>query len=157
MQEATMTHTNAPIVVGVDDTEAARAALFLAMREATRRGIALDVVTAWTAHPFPGDDDGVSHAESDRAHAQDVQDLAVADALRGMSCSPTLSRQVVEGDAASVLLTLARRAAYLVVGAGRGAIGEPGVLGSVAAQCVRAARCPVLVVPRPPAISATKG
>ena len=59
----------------------------------------------------------------DRAQAQDVQDLAVAGALRGIDGSPTLSRQVVEGDAATVLLAMARTADYLVVGAGRGIFG----------------------------------
>jgi nucleotide-binding universal stress UspA family protein len=138
MQEATMTYNKAPIVVGVDDTEAARAALSFAMREATKRGSSLDVVTAWTARNL-----------SDRAYAQDVQDLAVAGALRGLEGSPTISRQVVEGDAATVLLSMARTADYLVVGAGRGVFDETGQLGSVTEQCVRAAGCPVLVVPRP--------
>jgi nucleotide-binding universal stress UspA family protein len=143
-----MSDTRASIVVGVDDTEAGRAALAFAMTEATRRGSALDVVTAWTSRSMT-EATGIDDRESDRAHAQVVQDGAVAGALRGMAGSPTLSRQVVEGDAASVLLRLARKAAYLVVGAGQGAFDERGSLGSVTAQCVRAARCPVLVVPRP--------
>ena len=61
-----------------------------------------------------------AHAGRPGPYAQDVQDLAVADALRGIEGSPTLSRQVVEGDAATVLLAMARTADYLVVGAGRG-------------------------------------
>jgi nucleotide-binding universal stress UspA family protein len=124
-----MSDTRASIVVGVDDTEAGRAALAFAMTEATRRGSALDVVTAWTSRSMT-EATGIDDRESDRAHAQVVQDGAVAGALRGM-------------------LRLARKAAYLVVGAGQGAFDERGSLGSVTAQCVRAARCPVLVVPRP--------
>ena len=141
-----MTHTKAPIVVGVDDTEAARAALTFAMREATKRGSSLDVVTAWTALTLV-----------DRAYAQDVQDLAVAGALRGVEGSPTLSRQVVEGDPASVLLSMSRTADYLVLGAGRGASNESSQLGSVTEQCVRAAGCPVLVVPRPTPLPTKEG
>jgi nucleotide-binding universal stress UspA family protein len=141
-----MTHTKAPIVVGVDDTEAARAALSFAMREAAKRGSSLDVVTAWTARSL-----------IDRAYAQDIQDLAVAGALRGLDGSPTLSRQVVEGDPATVLLSMARTADYLVVGAGRGEFKESGDLGSVTEQCVRAAGCPVLVVPRPTPAATTEG
>ena len=141
-----MTHPKAPIVVGVDDTEAARAALSFAMREATKRGSSLDVVTAWTARTL-----------IDRAYAQDIQDLAVAGALRGLEGSPTLSRQVVEGDPATVLLSMARTADYLVVGAGRGEFNESGELGSVTEQCVRAAGCPVLVVPRPTPETMTEG
>ena|SRR6478752_6747805 len=141
-----MTQKKAPIVVGVDDTEAGRAALSFAMREATKRGSSLDVVTAWTPRTLV-----------DREYAQDVQDLAVAGALRGLEGSPTLSRQVVEGDAATVLLAMARTADYLVVGAGRGIFGESTPLGSVTEQCVRAAGCPVLVVPRPTPSTATEG
>ncbi len=133
-----MTHIKAPIVVGVDDTDAARAALSFAMREASRRGSTLDVVTAWTPWTLV-----------DRAYAQDVQDLAVAEALRGFEGSPTVSRLVIEGDAATVLLAMARTADYLVIGAGRGIFDASGQLGSVTEQCVRAAGCPVLVVPRP--------
>jgi nucleotide-binding universal stress UspA family protein len=141
-----MTHTKAPIVVGVDDTEAASAALSFAMREAAKRGSTLDVITAWTPRRLV-----------DRAYAQDVQDLAVAAALRGFDGSPTLSRQVVEGDPATVLLSRARTADYLVVGAGRGVFHESGQLGSVTEQCVRSAGCPVLVVPRPKPTAMTEG
>jgi nucleotide-binding universal stress UspA family protein len=141
-----MNRTLAPIVVGVDDTDAAGVALSFAMREAAKRGSSLDVVTAWTALTLV-----------DRAYAQDVQDLAVAGALRGVDTSPTLSRQVVEGDPATVLLSMSRAAAYLVVGAGRGVFQESGQLGSVTEECVRSAGCPVLVVPRPPSVPTSEG
>lgn len=148
MQEATMNQGRATIVVGVDGTESARAALSFAMREASRRGGALDVVTAWTEQSTGSTQDVADGRESDRAHAQGVQDTAVADALRGLTGSPTLSRQVVEGDPATVLLMVARTADYLVLGSGRGP-DHSTTLGPVATDCVRAARCPVLVVPRP--------
>jgi nucleotide-binding universal stress UspA family protein len=141
-----MRQARAAIVVGVDGTESARAALSFAMREANRRGGALGVVTAWTERPARAAEDIVVGREHDRAHAQIVQDTAVADVLRGLGASPTLSRQVVEGDPATVLLRLAGTADYLVVGAGRHSQTESAALGSVAIHCVEAARCPVLVV-----------
>lgn len=144
-----MSYTRAPILVGVDDTEAGRAALSFAMSEATRRGSALDVVTAWTSHSareVPGAGDP---RESGRARAQEVQDVAVAAVLRGFDGSPVISRQVVEGEAARVLVTMARTADYLVVGAGQGGSRDGTLLGSVSEQCVRHAGCPVVVVPRP--------
>lgn len=144
-----MSQAKAAIVVGVDGTESAQAALSFAMLEARRRGGALDVVTAWTERTTRPAHDVVAGRESDRARAQDVQDIAVADALRGMRGSPTLSRQVVEGDPAVVLLMVARTADYLVVGAGQNTSSDGATLGSVATDCVEAARCPVIVVPSP--------
>lgn len=144
-----MNQTRTPIIVGVNDTEAGRAALSFAMHEAAKRGSPLDVVTVWTARNVVGSHQAIGDDECDRAEAQDLQDLAVAGALRAIGAAPTLSRQVVEGDAATVLLALARTADYLVVGAGRGIFDANSALGSVTEQCVRAAGCPVLVVPRP--------
>lgn len=144
-----MSQAKAAIVVGVDGTASGRAALSFAMHEASRRGSALDVVTAWTPGSLARVADVAEGREVDRAQAQGVQDAAVAGALREMPASPTLSRQVVEGDAATVLLALARTADYLVVGAGRAAPGASTSLGSVTTRCVRAAGCPVLVVPLP--------
>jgi len=144
-----MLKTDAPIVVGVDDTGAGRAALAVAMNEASRRGVALDVVTAWTAQRLVSVPSAGTAGELERARAQGVQDGAVAQVLRRMAGYPTLSRQVVEGDPAGVLLAMARSAVYLVLGAGGGVFGEDWGLGSVAAQCIRSAPCPVLIVPRP--------
>lgn len=116
------------------------------MREATRRGSTLDVVTAWTS-VLRGDAPGRNESrEGARALAQQVQDLAVAAVLNGFGVSPVLSRQVVEGDAGDVLLQMARTADYLVVGTGRSGRPKRRLLGSVSDYCVRHARCPVLVV-----------
>lgn len=142
-----MSDTRAPIVVGVDETEAGRAALLFAMREAARRGSTLDVVTAWTSvslNDLPGPGDPREWA---RALAQQVQDIAVAAVLHGFEASPLLSRLVVEGEAGHVLLQMARTADYLVVGTGRSGRPKRSLLGSVSDYCVRHARCPVLVVP----------
>jgi nucleotide-binding universal stress UspA family protein len=141
--------TNRPIVVGVDDTPAGRAALRFALQEATRRGSALDIVTAWTWHALadaPGPDDG---REWTRAYAQEVQDQAVAAVLSDFDELPVLSRQVVEGDAAQVLVRMTRGAGYLVVGRAHKGPVRRLLLGSVSEYCIRHASCPVLVVPAP--------
>lgn len=141
-----MTQKLAPIVVGVDDTPAGRAALTFALQEGRRRGSPVDVVTAWswrTAVDAPGPDGA---PESTRAYAQQVQDDAVALALTDVDNPPVLSRQVIEGDPAEVLLRLARSADYLVIGDSRKGPLKRLLLGSVGDQCLRNAPCPVLVV-----------
>jgi len=152
-----MTTTEAPIVVGVDETDAGRAALAVAMGEAMRRGVGLDVVTAWYERRLAVVETRGGSWESGRAYAQEIQDVAVAHVLRRTVGFPRISRHVVEGDPARVLLTMARHAGYLVVGAGRGAFGDTSVLGSVTRQCLRAARCPVLIVPRTNLTATPKG
>ncbi len=142
-----MTGTHSAIVVGVDDSHAAAAALRFALREATRRGSRLDVVTTWSYHPMgdlPTVDDPREWA---RAAAQEIQDDAVAAAIADVETAPVLSRQVVEGDAAQVLGHAARDADYLVVGTGRKGAVRRMILGSVSEHLVRHAPCPVLVVP----------
>ncbi len=144
-----MNESRAPIVVGVDETPAAQTALRFALHEASRRGSALDVVTAWRWQPTTQDPSPQDSREVARAEAQGIQDRAVALALEGMDGSPVLSRQVVEGDPADVLLRVSRAADYLVVGSGRKGPVKRMLLGSVSADCVRKAICPVLVVPAP--------
>lgn len=138
-----------PIVVGLDETAASRAALRFAVEEAALRGCAVDVVTAWTWRapaelPVPED-----AREWARARAQLIQDDVVAAVLSEIDGIATMTRQVVEGRAADVLLRAARSAAYLVVGSGRKGPLRRALLGSVSTHCVRHARCPVLVVPPP--------
>lgn len=144
-----MNDNPAPIVVGLNDTSASRAALRFALREAARRDSTVEVVTAWSwrsMSDLPEPDDPREWA---RAHAQAVQDAAVAAVLSDFEGSSRMSRQVIEGDAAQVLLRVARDADYLVVGTGRKGPMRRILLGSVSEQCVRHAPCPVLVVPPP--------
>lgn len=142
-----MSHTPAPIVVGLDDSASSAAALRFALQEALRRGSPLDVVTAWMSRAVADLAVPENPRESARARAQKMQDAAVAASLEEYDGPSILSRRIVEGDAAQVLLRLARRADYLVVGTGRMEPTKRTLLGSVSAHCVRHARCPVLVVP----------
>jgi nucleotide-binding universal stress UspA family protein len=152
-----MNSTTAPIVVGVDDAPGGLAALRFAVREAIRRGSPLDIVTVWTQLTPTGN--GLAPSESPptadatwewaRASAQHVQDRAVAETIDELDVPPVLSRQVVEGDPAKVLLRIARNADYLVVGSSRRTIDNQLVLGAVSQYCVEHSTCPVLVVPAP--------
>jgi len=138
----------ADIVVGVDESESSRAALVFALREAARRGSAVEVVTAWT---FDGGYDHLSGrewAELPRVAAQRVQDEAVTAALATVPAPPLVSRTVIEGDAGPVLLHAAREAAYLVVGSARKNAVQRAVLGSTSRDCVQHASVPVMVIHR---------
>ncbi len=145
------------IVVGLNDTAASRAALSFAWREADRRGSALDVVTAWTRRTVTDLPGSSKSREWTRAYAQEVQDTAVAAVLRGFEGASMMSRQVVEGEAAQVLLRMARTADYLVVGSGHKGTMRRMLLGSVSEHCVRHAQCPVLVVPPPSEVGDSAG
>ncbi len=135
------------VVVGVDETPASRAALAFAMREAARRGSAVEVITAWTWTRTNDSVQGHEVPELERQRAQQIQDAAVALTLREVDARPVVSRQVVEGDPGEVLLRVAKDAAYLVVGTSRIDPLRLVSLGSVTDYCVRHAECAVVVVP----------
>lgn len=135
------------VVVGVNETPASRAALGFAMREAARRGSAVQVITAWTWVAESNGAPCAGVAEQARERAQRIQDTAVALTLREVDARPVVSRQVVEGDAGEVLLRLAKDAAYLVVGTSSDGPLRQMPLGSVTDYCVRHASCAVVVVP----------
>lgn len=141
-----MIKSHASILVGVDDTPAGRAALTFALEEGRRRGSPVDIVTAWSWHSVADAPGPEGARESTRAYAQQVQDDAVAWALSKVDNLPVLSRQVIEGDAADVLLRLARSADYLVIGNSRKGPVRRLLLGSVGGRCLRHSRCPVLVI-----------
>lgn len=132
------------IVVGVDGSRAADAALQWAAEEAELRGAELVLLHAWrapsiAAHPWMPMSylPPVDLRDSGRA----TLDLAVARAgLRGVRT------ELVEGEAATALLAESRRSALIVVGhRGLGAWGGM-LLGSVSQECARHSRCPVVVV-----------
>jgi nucleotide-binding universal stress UspA family protein len=135
------------VVVGVDGSAASRAALEFALREGAARGSAVEVVTVWS---WAGPHESLvapatPHDARDRAQRQ--QDEIVAEVLRRVTVAPLVSRQVVQGDPAEVLLRAGRTAAFLVVGSEHKNMLKRAVLGSVSEYCVRHATCPVVVVP----------
>jgi nucleotide-binding universal stress UspA family protein len=139
------------IVVGVDGSQNARAALLWAAREAALRGAVLEVVHTWQ---FPSVGVAVygptavpvfDPVDVETAAVQ-VADDAVADALAespGLDVRPV----VTQGDAAETLARQAESTSLLVVGSrGLGGFGRL-LLGSTSQHCIHRASCPVVVVP----------
>jgi nucleotide-binding universal stress UspA family protein len=148
--------TRAPaVVVGVDGSPGARAALRWALREARLRNSSVRAVHAWTfgyigGYPYwgPGPSiascTGVDLNDLHRA-AEGLLDRALAD-VEDEAEGIEIERQVTQGPAADVLIQAASPYDLLVVGS-RGHGGFTGLmLGSVSQQCIHHAHCPVVVV-----------
>ena len=148
--------TRAPaVVVGVDGSPGARAALRWALREARLRRSPVRTVHAWTfgyigGYPYwgPGRSigsyTGVDLNDLQRA-AEGLLDRALAD-VEDEAEGIEIERQVTQGPAADVLIQAASPYDLLVVGS-RGHGGFTGLmLGSVSQQCIHHAHCPVVVV-----------
>jgi nucleotide-binding universal stress UspA family protein len=147
------------VVAGVDGSPGARKALAWAVDEARLRGCSLRVVHAWMVplidampEPWaigsppigPSDDEVYEHLV---AGAKGVLDEALDEANR-WAPELEIEGELVEARAAGALIAAAGDAELLVVGSrGRGGFGGL-LLGSVSAQCVHHASCPVVVVPR---------
>lgn len=134
------------IVVGVDGSDAAQAALAFAVAEGRVRGARVEAVISWhepyvaptmaTVAADPSVYEEGAHATLDRA----VEALGEVGHVE-------VERRVLRGAPAGALLEAAEGATMLVVGS-RGRGGFAGLLlGSVSQQVVHHATCPVVVVP----------
>lgn len=143
------------IVVGIDGSDEARAALSWAVDEARLRHAGLRVVHAWTVTPMLvpaaafGAVGGAFPAPSDDAVLEDenreLLDSAVAAILDGEQDVP-VEKILVRGSPVPALLEAAEDAELLVVGS-RGLGGFAGLLlGSVSDQLAHHASCPVVIV-----------
>ncbi len=137
------------IVVGVDGSASAHAALGFALDEARLRGVAVRMVGAWhvpvaayggaMVPPGPG---LVRELEPQTTR---VLERALEDA-RDAAAGVDVETVVREGAPSGVLLEEAQDAELLVVGS-RGLGGFRGLLlGSVSQQCAHHAPCPVVIV-----------
>jgi nucleotide-binding universal stress UspA family protein len=133
------------IVVGVDGSQGARAALEYATREAALRRAQLRVVYAWQISPVvyssgyaPVLDEGFNEA------AETLAREAIA-AVKELDGTIECEGEAVEGQPALVLLREARDADLIVVG-NRGMQGGRRVLGSVPNSVSHHAPCSVLIV-----------
>lgn len=138
------------VVVGVDHSPGARAALIFAEKEARLRGATLRAVHAWQygyigyaglegRMPALGGDINELHAASEAA-----LEASVREALPESDVE--IERRTVQGVPAAVLVDESRDADLLVVGS-RGLGGFVGLLlGSVSQQCAYHAACPVVIV-----------
>ncbi len=140
------------IVVGVDGSEHATAALRWAVDEAKLRRATVVALHAWTFVPPPpigspdllavpvGDIAG--DLEAERIAAERSLETALADVEAGV----TIERRLVEGDPAEAILEEASGADLVVVGSrGHGGI-KTAFLGSVSNHVIQHAPCPVVVV-----------
>jgi nucleotide-binding universal stress UspA family protein len=138
------------IVVGVDGSEGAKAALRFALEEAKLRRATLRAVHTWQIRysggfgmegfgPVVGADFEVCRAAEGVLHAVLQEAVPDADGV-------VVQRRVAEGGAATVLVDESRNADLLIVGS-RGLGGFAGLLlGSVSQQCAHHAACPVVIV-----------
>ena len=137
------------IVVGVDGSPSSRAALRWAVRHAAVTGGTVDAVIAWQ---LPMLLESYSWAPMGAEEAVDFEAEAkqTIEAVIGEEVEPAdqhlITRHVVNGHPAQVLLDAASHADLLIVGSrGHGAFAEA-LLGSVGQYCVHHAHCPVLII-----------
>lgn len=131
------------IVVGVDGSDGARAALRWALSEARLRSVALEVVHAWSYLHAAGQ----QYVSYDAMHRAARHLLGDAVAGLGDTGAVAITETLVEGPAAEVLVRVAQGAALLVVGT-RGRGGFAGLLlGSVSQHVAHRAACPIVIVP----------
>ncbi|MCU1626652.1 MAG: universal stress protein [Pseudonocardia sp.] len=140
-------HTG-PIVVGVDDSESARDAVYWSALEAARRHIPLRLVSALmlpSPHHLGDPGMGTSYRTLMTETARTVLSTAVE--LAGRSAPGiAVESELITGFPENVLLDESRRSLLVVVGS-RGLGGFTGLLlGSVAITLASRGACPVVVV-----------
>jgi len=142
------------IVVGLDESASARAALSWAARQAERTRSELRAVHA-LSWPY-GASAGAAGPEPDHlshVRIEDIYRASITETFDEIHPRPAWLIQFARGDAGPVLVRQTRRAAVLVIRSpdhvGLGRL----IAGSVAHYCLSHATCPVVVVPtpRPPA------
>jgi nucleotide-binding universal stress UspA family protein len=139
------------IVVGVDGSANAHAALEWAMREAAGHNAALTVLTVhpvagnyWTGHPMVMPEDA-PEVQKARQAAEEV--VAKATGQLGDAKPASVTVQAVNGFPAEELIKASRDSDLVVVGARGGGGFSRLSVGSVSNQVVHHAHCPVVVVP----------
>ncbi len=139
------------IVVGVDHSEGANAALAFAHEEARLRGATLRAVHVWQFGyiGYTGFEGAVPGVGGDIKELRTVAAAALDAAIREALPNPgdvKVEQWVVEGTAGAVLVDESRDADLLVVGSrGHGGFAQL-LLGSVSQQCAHHAACPVVIV-----------
>ena len=120
------------VVVGVDGSAPSGCALRWAAHEASLRGVPLDVVHAWEAPPT--------------ASASLIERTMATCLAESQALSPAMRPRSVRGPAAATLVSAARGADLLVVGARSRSRLRDRLLGSTTQHCIEHAPCPVAVV-----------
>ncbi|GIE05693.1 universal stress protein [Paractinoplanes durhamensis] len=132
------------IIVGVDGSAPAKAALRWAIGQARLTGARLRAIIAWEVPVYHSW--GLIPYEDFGAAAGKLLTESVQEALGLVSPPDAVVETVLPGHAAQVLIDASAHAALLVVGSrGHGAFAGT-LLGSVSQLCVQHAHCPVVVV-----------
>lgn len=134
-------HRHGRIVVGVDGSFGADAALRWAIREARERGLVLDVVAVW--EDLAGDD-GDGHL----AVARERLDRALEHLLRRRDLPKQVITAPLHGAPGLQLVERARDADFLVLGTT--GISSPEIPGGIGLFCLRNSSVPVVFVPGVP-------
>jgi nucleotide-binding universal stress UspA family protein len=135
------------VVVGIDGSTTADAALRWALEEARSRGATLEVVHAWhmpfvAPYPYMAT---ACDADSFEKIARDTLDDAIRRA--GPAAGDEISKLTSLSGPASLILDVAKGADLIVVGSrGLGSV-KGALLGSVSHQVTLHATCPVVVIP----------
>ena len=136
----------APVLVCIDGSPASEAATAIAFDEASRRGVGLVALHAWT-DPRASDFKELFPNFNCDARLSDEEET-LAERLAGWHeryPDVGIIRKIETGDAASPLIEASKRAQLIVVGShGRGGVAGM-LLGSVGAAVVNRARIPVIV------------
>jgi nucleotide-binding universal stress UspA family protein len=148
------------IVVGIDGSTNAKAALEWAMEEARRRDASVVAVHAWQFPSVALTECGGAAMPvltmDDVEKASEAMARATIDEVTGDAITPRISLIVRQGKAAQVLVDEAKDAELLVVGS-RGLGGYRAMLlGSVSTNVVQRAACPVVVIHRPRDVERTR-
>jgi nucleotide-binding universal stress UspA family protein len=147
-------HRGPRIVVGVDFSTGARAALLFALQDAARRGVPVEAVTAYRPPDYWMDFYALATYQPDQPRAVAIDRLRtfVAEVVPdGPQPPPDVRVHAGMGVAADVLIFESHGADLLVVGSrGHGGFTSM-LLGSVSMQCAMHASCPVTVVHSPEA------
>ncbi|WP_228982080.1 universal stress protein [Streptomyces sp. DH12] len=161
---ATAHRPHGPVVIGVDVDDVCDEALDLGYAEADRRGVPVDLVYADDVRLLspgpvgvvppvfgllpPGPVEPLPEADADHDAASGILNRE-ASRFAGRYPQVRADAHVVPGRPADVLVEWGRGATVLVVGS-RGLTGlRRLLLGSVGAEVLQTARCPVAVVPAP--------
>jgi nucleotide-binding universal stress UspA family protein len=132
------------IVVGIDGSDRARAALQWAIDEAALRGATVEAVHAWS-QPL-NVSTPLGFVPIDLGNEDFADDMAAVNAMVD-SVDPNVEVHYVVGSASAAILAEAKDADLVVVGS-RGHGGFAGLLlGSVSQQVVHHATVPVVVIP----------
>jgi nucleotide-binding universal stress UspA family protein len=144
------------VVVGVDGTVASVAALRWACDQACLTGARVLALAVIEPPPLVGGGPEIAGGVAAPYMFDDEQLTAAADAwlTKAITALPNelmqaVKRQVARGDAATVLLEVARDAGLLVLGNHRRGAISGALAGSVAQRCAHHATCPLVLVPAP--------